>query len=249
MGGRWTMDDRRWTIVHKWSDKDACRRLFFLVLSQETDNPFCCPEKMPNKEKLMVGSELFRKLLANTSYSLTDSPEGALIAKLYSSLQIDSPSGAECSLTVNNNTWTNCPHRGKTLVGNKHTRIDLPQRGYLFVDNKPVDANLPHRGCLFVESNQINTTMLCRGYLFVEINQTNTTMPRRGYLFVEINQTNTTMPRRGYLFVENKPTHAKLPHRGCLFVENMRAAANLPRRGYLLNEPNISTSQKQNRHA
>jgi hypothetical protein len=215
MGGRWTMDDGRWTIVHKWSDKDACRRLFFLVPSQETDNPFCCPEKMPNKEKLMVGSELFRKLLVNTSYSLTDSPEGALIAKLYSSLQIDSPSGAECSLTVNNNTWTNCPHRGKTLVGNKHTRIDLPQRGYLFVENKPVDANLPHRGCLFIESNQINTTM----------------------------------PRRGYLFVENKPTHAKLPHRGCLFVENMRAAANLPRRGYLLNEPNISTSQKQNRHA
>jgi hypothetical protein len=232
MGGRWTMDDRRWTIVHKWSDKDACRRLFFLVLSQETDNPFCCPEKMPNKEKLMVGSELFRKLLANTSYSLTDSPEGALIAKLYSSLQIDSPSGAECSLTVNNNTWTNCPHRGKTLVGNKHTRIDLPQRGYLFVENKPVDANLPQRGYLFVENKPVDAKL-----------------PHRGCLFVENMRAAANLPRRGYLFVENKPTHAKLPHRGCLFVENMRAAANLPRRGYLLNEPNISTSQKQNRHA
>jgi hypothetical protein len=218
--GRWTMDDGRWTIVHKWSGKDACRGLFFLVPSRETDNPFYSPEKMPNQEERMIGTEIFRKLLANTLYSLTDSPDGALIAKMSSSLQTDSPYGAEWSLTVNNNRWSNCSDRGKTLLGNNHignnnTCSDLPHRGYLFVDNKPAHANLPRRG-----------------YMFVENKPTHGNLPLRGCLFLESNQTNTTMPRRGYLFVENKPTHA-----------------NLPRRGYLLNEPNISTSLKQNRHA
>jgi len=170
MGGRWTIDGGRWTIDHRWSGKDAFKSFFFLAPTRETNNPFYCLEKMPNREGRMIGTEIFRKLLANTWSSLIDSPEGALIAKLSSSLQTDSPYGAECLYTFRNNRWINCPIQGKMFVENNHTRSDLPHRGYLFVENNHTNTAMPHRGYLFVESNEINTTMPRRGYLLNEPN-------------------------------------------------------------------------------